>query len=326
MACCTLPLNACATPPGGRTSRRCLSTTSCERRTCSSTGKPNSRARPSCARERCLACARSIPGAKKIQSDLADGEQRRVADRRLQVGAQPLEVVVARAIDVQRMDAERVADARIRRGERAHRREVAHLDRRHHQRRDTGSERAFAHRVAIRVVLTGVEMAVGVDQHQCGGGAGTGGGRRCAHGRARSSWPASRSSVASSPKRPTKCMPIGSPASFQRSGTHIAGWPVALNSGVYGIHAKVFDASACAVPARAQQPAGAERVDDSHRGTLGAHRLQRADPDRRCRQRRREQHVVALEEPGTPRAATCSRFAAFAYSEAGVACPSSPSA
>ena len=35
------------------------------------------------------------------------------------------------------------------------------------------------------------------------------GGRRCAHGAACSSWPASDSSVSSSPKRPTNCTPIG---------------------------------------------------------------------------------------------------------------------
>ena len=54
------------------------------------------------------------------------------------------------------------------------------------------------------------------------------GGRRPAHGRAASSWPASRNKVASSPKRATKCVPMGRPASFQNSGTDIAGWPVPL--------------------------------------------------------------------------------------------------
>ena len=43
---------------------------------------------------------------------------------------------------------------------------------------------------------------------------------------------ARRNRVASSPQRPTNCMPIGSPASFQCSGRDIAGWPVTLNSGV----------------------------------------------------------------------------------------------
>ena len=40
-------------------------------------------------------------------------------------------------------------------------------------------------------------------------------------------WAARRSSVASSPSRAANCMPIGSPAAFQCSGTDIAGCPVA---------------------------------------------------------------------------------------------------
>jgi hypothetical protein len=40
--------------------------------------------------------------------------------------------------------------------------------------------------------------------------------------------------VASSPNRLIKCVPMGSPASFQNNGTDIAGWPLALQSGVNG--------------------------------------------------------------------------------------------
>ena len=49
--------------------------------------------------------------------------------------------------------------------------------------------------------------------------------------------------MASSPERPTKCMPTGSPSSVQCSGTDIAGWPVTLNTAVYGMNANVFSAS-----------------------------------------------------------------------------------
>ncbi len=52
------------------------------------------------------------------------------------------------------------------------------------------------------------------------------GGLRSAHGRACSSWAASRKSVASSPNLPTKCEPTGSPSAFQNSGTDMAGCPV----------------------------------------------------------------------------------------------------
>jgi hypothetical protein len=48
-------------------------------------------------------------------------------------------------------------------------------------------------------------------------------GRRSNQGRSCSSCEASRKSVASSPKRPVNCVPIGSPAPFQKSGTLIAG-------------------------------------------------------------------------------------------------------
>ena len=60
------------------------------------------------------------------------------------------------------------------------------------------------------------------------------GGRRSDQGDACSSWPASESRVSSSPKRPTNCTPMGSPASFQCRGSEIPGWPVTLNGGVNG--------------------------------------------------------------------------------------------
>jgi hypothetical protein len=60
------------------------------------------------------------------------------------------------------------------------------------------------------------------------------GGLRPAHGAASSSCPASERISSSSPKRPTNCTPTGRPASFQCSGSDIAGWPVTLNGGVKG--------------------------------------------------------------------------------------------
>jgi hypothetical protein len=38
-------------------------------------------------------------------------------------------------------------------------------------------------------------------------------------------------------------MPTGSPPAVQCSGTDIAGWPVTLNTGVYGMNPNVFSAS-----------------------------------------------------------------------------------
>jgi hypothetical protein len=62
-------------------------------------------------------------------------------------------------------------------------------------------------------------------------------GQRAAQGRVASSCAARRKSVASSPNRPTKCVPTGSPSAFQNNGTDIAGWPVTLQSGVKGTNA-----------------------------------------------------------------------------------------
>src|SRR3569832_64742 len=49
LACWWLPLNACAMPPGTVMRRRCLRMMSCERRTCSSTGRSKSRAIFNCS-------------------------------------------------------------------------------------------------------------------------------------------------------------------------------------------------------------------------------------------------------------------------------------
>jgi hypothetical protein len=51
---------------------------------------------------------------------------------------------------------------------------------------------------------------------------------RVDQGRDCSSWEVRRSRVASSPKRPRKWTPTGSPAGFHHSGTDIAGAPVML--------------------------------------------------------------------------------------------------
>ena len=60
------------------------------------------------------------------------------------------------------------------------------------------------------------------------------------HGAATSSADASRSSVASSPRRATNCTPIGSPLPSTPAGTLIAGWPVVLNTPVNALNADAF--------------------------------------------------------------------------------------
>eukprot|EP01022_Parablepharisma_sp_SALTPOND_P029462 TRINITY_DN735_c0_g1_i1.p1 TRINITY_DN735_c0_g1~~TRINITY_DN735_c0_g1_i1.p1 ORF type:complete len:1397 (+),score=453.90 TRINITY_DN735_c0_g1_i1:9191-13381(+) len=58
-ACWKLPLKAWAMPPGTRMRRRCLRMMSCERRTCSNTGKSNSRASLSCSAKKNSCFSRS---------------------------------------------------------------------------------------------------------------------------------------------------------------------------------------------------------------------------------------------------------------------------
>jgi len=63
-----------------------------------------------------------------------------------------------------------------------------------------------------------------------------------------SSPPAKRNRVASSPKRVTNCMSIGSPASLEFGGTYIAGGPATLKSGLNEKRSKVFTASGLLMP------------------------------------------------------------------------------
>jgi hypothetical protein len=52
--------------------------------------------------------------------------------------------------------------------------------------------------------------------------------------------------VASSPYFAMKCIPTGRPSAFHSSGTDMAGWPVALNTGVQGMKLNAVSA-ACAI-------------------------------------------------------------------------------
>ena len=71
--------------------------------------------------------------------------------------------------------------------------------------------------------------------HFCGDRYAQTGGNLLFQGRACSSCPAKRNSVASSPNLAENIMPSGNPALFHASGTDIAGWPDMLNMEVPGI-------------------------------------------------------------------------------------------
>ena len=124
------------------------------------------------------------------------------------------------------------------------------------------------------------------------------GGVRSNHGCARSSWPARRNSVASSPNRPTKCMPTGSPPAVQWSGTDIAGCPVTLKTGGVGHELEGLVGERLDDAERLHQPAGVETTHDLHLAPLRDRRLERARGHGGPGERRRQQDVVRFAEPG----------------------------
>ncbi len=109
----------------------------------------------------------------------------------------------------------------------------------------------------------------------CTGYALTGCGRRCAHGRAASSWAASASSAPSPAGRPTSCTASGRPSSPWNSGSEIAGLAGGVEDGGEG---------------REQTRAGERR----HRVRGGG--VERAERQRALGQRGGEQRVVGLQE------------------------------
>jgi hypothetical protein len=104
------------------------------------------------------------PRHEVVQADLADGHQPRVVARVSQRLVEPLQVGVLGAVDVQRMDAQRVGEAMpLRQG--AGSLEVHRSHRRDHHLPDAGGAGARHHRVAVGVELGRVEMAMGVCPH-----------------------------------------------------------------------------------------------------------------------------------------------------------------
>ena len=107
-------------------------------------------------------------------------------------------------------------------------------------------------------------------------GCGRGSGRWCAHGCAASICAASCSSVSSLSGLPTIWTPVGSPSAPKPTGSEIAGWPVMLNSAVYGVKQPerarsrervLAEPVALADRAAAARPAPASRARRSRRRT-----------------------------------------------------------
>ena len=141
------------------------STGSTARRTCSSTGSPNSAASAELRREdRRLALAIEA-GDEVVEADLADRDQARVAGVARERVAQRRQVVGAGRVGAHRMDAERVGEPMPVR-QLAHPLEVGDGHRRDDDLGDAGGARPRDDVVAIGIELGGVEVAMRVDPHR----------------------------------------------------------------------------------------------------------------------------------------------------------------
>ena len=99
-----------------------------------------------------------------VEPDLADRNQPRVTAASSQRITQAQQVAFARTIDIQRVDAERVDEAK-RMCQLAHRVEVRHLHGRQHDLRHPRLRGARDHAGAVGFELRRVEVAMGVDPH-----------------------------------------------------------------------------------------------------------------------------------------------------------------
>lgn len=106
------------------------------------------------------------PRHEVVETDLADADEARIVEARLDFHAQPVEVFVARMRRVHRMNAERIHRAARRMRERAHRREVRAPDARNHDARHARRPRRAGDDLAVGVELRRIEMAMRVDPHR----------------------------------------------------------------------------------------------------------------------------------------------------------------
>ncbi len=143
--------------------RRCLSSVSAERRTCTITGRPAAFARASCAAKKRSPRSQVEPGHEVVQADLADGHEARVV-------AVPARGGRPARRGRRRPRGRRTAGGCPARSDRpcwcASSRTRVEVERAHglqHQHLHAGGLAAGHHRIAVGVELGGVEVAVGVD-------------------------------------------------------------------------------------------------------------------------------------------------------------------
>ena len=106
-----------------------------------------------------LALARRAGGDlrhEEIQPDLADGDEARIIKGLLNSLAQRLQVALARALDIQRMDAQRIGAAGGAPCQVAHHAEVGAFDSRDHDDGNAGPQRMRGHLGPVGVEFCGV--------------------------------------------------------------------------------------------------------------------------------------------------------------------------
>ncbi len=110
-------------------------------------------------------------GFVEVDTDLADGDEALVVERRCRGLAHAPDVVLVRGADAQWVDAERVRETVAMRG-RAHLAEMVDMAGGNHDHRHATGSGARHDLVTVGVELGRVEMAMGVDPHAAVGGVG----------------------------------------------------------------------------------------------------------------------------------------------------------
>jgi hypothetical protein len=106
-------------------------------------------------------------GYEMIESDLADSDQTRIADRPADRLTQGDQFGIGSLIDMKRMDAERIAHALMARSKRGDRRKIEGANRRHHDAGNARGQGRIDHVIPVRIEFGGIEVAVGIDEHRC---------------------------------------------------------------------------------------------------------------------------------------------------------------
>src|SRR5690606_6310785 len=100
---------------------------------------------------------------EKIQAYLADSDEARVVERRLDVAFETLQVIFGGVLDADGMDAQGVTSSLERMSQVAHRLEVAHINGRNNNSRHALPSATLDDCLPIGIEVTGIQMAMGIN-------------------------------------------------------------------------------------------------------------------------------------------------------------------